>query len=628
MLTPLSEYNITTKNGIQYTKQNPYEQHEEIATMYNDISAKPMRLNLNTFKSNFATADDYLAALTSYVTEDFTNKINEIIDVVNNIEISPNTTAVNDGSLTIQTPSYEETFTANQSFNSYVDLSSIMTFYGTCATINSLDVKTVTLTEGNVFHPIKGIKLIVKFDNTNTSSTVTKIKLGTAVDTIREIYYNGEPVLEGVLLANHEYLFVYDGTHWILNGDVTIALPLIVNNDNEDNKYISNIIFDEDGNLVLEKKDVVTTVVPDTLPNPNSLKIIYNNETTEYDGSKSITLDLGNSSSSIIVPNDNLITIRNANNTDEKYGSFTLNQNTDDIVDIPIPTKISELTNDKEYVNASYIGNGKITLQNTDGNNYGSFNVNQQKDTIITIPSNTYNDATETTHGLMSIEDKKMFNFLSSHKVCVLDEVPQTSLNNFTDATLTTYLNYYITDIVNNIDNGYTDFVLLREKSIDSNNLVINTSFLRFDDNNTDTLCSLEFSKTIEKLGKALLCKGIDYNNNSKISDYFLNNTITIRAIVSTSYSRNDRLIYRPFTYIKTEDRTVAVSTTIDTFANSSINDLVDDNDLIIKPVTIDKYYDVLITLSFKYKYDTTNNGTGLLISTHINYNESDNKLV
>lgn len=68
--------------------------------------------------------------------------------------------------------------------------------------------------------------VLVKFENANTAEAPTLDVSGTGA---KAIVFNGTPVDHAYLEANKYYQFVYDGTNWVLTGDVDVRhlyLPL------------------------------------------------------------------------------------------------------------------------------------------------------------------------------------------------------------------------------------------------------------------------------------------------------------------------------------------------------------------------------------------------------------------
>lgn len=86
--------------------------------------------------------------------------------------------------------------------------------YGTCSTAAATAAKAVTLTG---FTLATGARVTVKFTVTNTAANPTLNINSTGA---KAIYYKGAAITAGYLAANKVYEFVYDGTNYVLVGDV------------------------------------------------------------------------------------------------------------------------------------------------------------------------------------------------------------------------------------------------------------------------------------------------------------------------------------------------------------------------------------------------------------------------
>lgn len=102
--------------------------------------------------------------------------------------------------------------------------------YGVCSTAAGTAAKTVTISTGgdttnNAFTLTTGVSVTVKFSNTNSAANPT---LNVNSSGAKAIYYNGAAITSSHLKANRAYQFVYDGTNWVMVGDVdsTNFLPL------------------------------------------------------------------------------------------------------------------------------------------------------------------------------------------------------------------------------------------------------------------------------------------------------------------------------------------------------------------------------------------------------------------
>ena len=86
--------------------------------------------------------------------------------------------------------------------------------YAECSTAASTVAKTVSLTGFNL---VTGARIAIKFTVTNTASSPTLNVGGTGA---KSIVYRGSAVSAGVLASNRVYEFIYDGTNWVLIGDL------------------------------------------------------------------------------------------------------------------------------------------------------------------------------------------------------------------------------------------------------------------------------------------------------------------------------------------------------------------------------------------------------------------------
>lgn len=89
-----------------------------------------------------------------------------------------------------------------------------ITHYGTCSTADATAAKTVALTG---FALVTGARIVVKFTATNTAANPTLNVNGTGA---KAIFYRNAAISAGYLAANRVYEFVYDGTNYVLIGDL------------------------------------------------------------------------------------------------------------------------------------------------------------------------------------------------------------------------------------------------------------------------------------------------------------------------------------------------------------------------------------------------------------------------
>lgn len=95
-------------------------------------------------------------------------------------------------------------------FNGSADI----THYGTCSTEAATAAKVVSLSGFNL---VTGARIMVKFTVTNTAASPTLNVNNTGAKAIK---YRGGAISAGYLAANRVYEFVYDGTDYLLVGDL------------------------------------------------------------------------------------------------------------------------------------------------------------------------------------------------------------------------------------------------------------------------------------------------------------------------------------------------------------------------------------------------------------------------
>jgi hypothetical protein len=94
------------------------------------------------------------------------------------------------------------------------DGSAAIIHYGTCSTAAGTAAKTVSLTG---FTLATGAKVSIKFTVTNTAANPTLNVNSTGA---KAIYFKNAAISAGYLKANYIYEFIYDGTNYVLVGDV------------------------------------------------------------------------------------------------------------------------------------------------------------------------------------------------------------------------------------------------------------------------------------------------------------------------------------------------------------------------------------------------------------------------
>lgn len=105
-------------------------------------------------------------------------------------------------------------------------------WYGTCSTAASTAIKSVSSANFSLF---TGVAISVTFSATNTAD-VTEVKLDVNSTGAKAIKYHGSNLPDaGVLAANRTYMFIYDGTNYILVGDLDTASGAVAANQGTNN---------------------------------------------------------------------------------------------------------------------------------------------------------------------------------------------------------------------------------------------------------------------------------------------------------------------------------------------------------------------------------------------------------
>ena len=89
--------------------------------------------------------------------------------------------------------------------------------FGVCDTAANVQTKTISIPQYNL---ITGAKVIVKFENTNTVANPT---LNVSNTGARPIIYKGTSIPTEALSANSVREFVFDGTNYLLIGDLVLT---------------------------------------------------------------------------------------------------------------------------------------------------------------------------------------------------------------------------------------------------------------------------------------------------------------------------------------------------------------------------------------------------------------------
>ena len=111
-------------------------------------------------------------------------------------------------------------------------------FSGVCSTAASEAAKTVTCSKFLAADLVAGAIIYVKFDNTNTYSTLASLTLNVNSTGAKPIKYLACGAVSNIpvtnyFVANQTYRFVYDGTNWVCE-----PLKYTVTDDNNGNVTI------------------------------------------------------------------------------------------------------------------------------------------------------------------------------------------------------------------------------------------------------------------------------------------------------------------------------------------------------------------------------------------------------
>ena len=98
--------------------------------------------------------------------------------------------------------------------------------YATCDTASATQAKVASIvtdddTSNNGFTLIKGVSIQVFFTNTNTAASPT---LNVQSSGAKSIFYKGAAVPTNFLKASRTYTFIYNGTNWVVVGDIVNAV--------------------------------------------------------------------------------------------------------------------------------------------------------------------------------------------------------------------------------------------------------------------------------------------------------------------------------------------------------------------------------------------------------------------
>jgi hypothetical protein len=89
--------------------------------------------------------------------------------------------------------------------------------FGVCSTAGNVQTKTVNIPQYNL---VTGARVTVKFENENTATNPT---LNVSDTGARPIIYKGSSIPADALSANSVREFVFDGTNYLLIGDLVLS---------------------------------------------------------------------------------------------------------------------------------------------------------------------------------------------------------------------------------------------------------------------------------------------------------------------------------------------------------------------------------------------------------------------
>ena len=122
----------------------------------------------------------------------------------------------------------------------FANLSGNVLNFGICSTAAGTAAKTVTT--GGTFELIEGSKVLVLFQNTDTSNAPTLNVNGTGAKSIKVNANDGVP--KGFLTGQQYYWFAYDGSAWrIAGGGTTQIAPIQYGGTNNDSFTANRPLF-------------------------------------------------------------------------------------------------------------------------------------------------------------------------------------------------------------------------------------------------------------------------------------------------------------------------------------------------------------------------------------------------
>ena len=277
----------------------------------------------------------------------------------------------------------------------------------------------------------------------------------------------------GVASHAQNYYTVADGSYQTVIGrfnSIDKTSVLIVGNGNDEDDRSNAMKVDWDGNLTTsgDIKDGSGNVLSDKINSSDVTSAITNaiNEldvTDTADSTKYVSA-VSETDGKISVTRATLPTANNGKLTIQKNGedieSFTANSSTDVVANIVVPTKVSDLTNDKGYIttdeNTTYTltqdssDKHKITLTSSTGetntitipDDGAVYTAGDNIDITNNVISATYSEATTTAAGLMSTTDKTKLDGIAegATKITVDSTLSSTSTNPVQNKTINTAL--------------------------------------------------------------------------------------------------------------------------------------------------------------------------------------------
>ena len=218
-------------------------------------------------------------------------------------------------------------------------------YYATCSTAAATAAKEATIS-GQTFNLVTGARVIVKFTYANSATSSTLDVNGTGA---KPIYYNGAAIGKSVTDANGTYEFVYNGTQWELIGDL----------DTNTSPSAASATPNMDGTAAVgtstkyAREDHVHPSDTTKVDKVDGKGLSTNDYTTTEKNKLS-----GIASGAQV----NVLETIKVNNTALTHSSKAVN--------VTVPTKTSDITNDSGFITISDVPEGAVastTTPNMDG---------------------------------------------------------------------------------------------------------------------------------------------------------------------------------------------------------------------------------------------------------------------